>query len=104
MARIFITGSADGLGHLAAKVLADQGHQVVLHARNAERAREALRRVPAAENVLIGDLSDIEETKKLGHRSECNGQLRCRDTQCRYLQSAVKNDVCGQHTRTRRSG
>jgi len=65
MARIFITGSADGLGHLAAKVLVDQGHQVVLHARNAERAREALRRVPAAENALIADLSNLEEIKKL---------------------------------------
>jgi NAD(P)-dependent dehydrogenase (short-subunit alcohol dehydrogenase family) len=65
MARIFITGSADGLGHLAAKTLVDQGHQVVLHARNAERGQEALRKIPSAENVLIADLSDIEETKKL---------------------------------------
>jgi REP element-mobilizing transposase RayT len=32
MARIFITGSADGLGSLSAKVLIEQGHRVVLHA------------------------------------------------------------------------
>ncbi len=37
MARILITGSADGLGQLAAKALIEQGHEVVLHARNAER-------------------------------------------------------------------
>ena len=37
MAKIFITGSADGLGSLAAKLLVSQGHRVVLHARNAER-------------------------------------------------------------------
>ena len=37
MASILITGSADGLGQLAAKALVDQGHRVVLHARNAER-------------------------------------------------------------------
>jgi NAD(P)-dependent dehydrogenase (short-subunit alcohol dehydrogenase family) len=42
MAKIFITGSADGLGHMAAKLLVNQGHQVVLHARNAERGQQAL--------------------------------------------------------------
>lgn len=65
MARIFITGSADGLGQLAAKALIAQGHQVVLHARNAERAQEAIKRTPGAETVLTADLSNIEETKKL---------------------------------------
>ena len=64
MARIFITGSADGLGQLAAKFLVAQGHQVVLHARNASRGQLALDKVPGAENVLIADLSSIEETKK----------------------------------------
>ena len=65
MARIFITGSADGLGQMAAALLISQGHQVVLHARNAERGRQALLNVPGAENVLTADLSSIEETKKL---------------------------------------
>jgi len=65
MARIFITGSADGLGQLAAKSLLEQGHQVVLHARNAQRGQEALKRNPSAENVLIGDLSNLEEVKNL---------------------------------------
>jgi nucleoside-diphosphate-sugar epimerase len=35
MARIFITGSSTGLGLMAAELLVAQGHQVVLHARNA---------------------------------------------------------------------
>ena len=65
MARIFITGSADGLGHLAANELVGLGHRVVLHARNAERAQEASASIPKAETVLVGDLSDMEETKKL---------------------------------------
>jgi NAD(P)-dependent dehydrogenase (short-subunit alcohol dehydrogenase family) len=65
MANIFITGSADGLGHLAAKLLVSQGHHVVLHARNAERGREALAKLPGAEKVLTANLSNIEETKKL---------------------------------------
>jgi NAD(P)-dependent dehydrogenase (short-subunit alcohol dehydrogenase family) len=65
MARIFITGSADGLGQLAAKALIKQGHNVVLHARDAERGREAIKHAPNAETVLTGDLSSIEETRKL---------------------------------------
>src|ERR1700732_5243661 len=40
MSRIFVTGSADGLGKMAAQLLIDQGHQVVLHARNKARAQE----------------------------------------------------------------
>jgi NAD(P)-dependent dehydrogenase (short-subunit alcohol dehydrogenase family) len=42
MARIFITGSADGLGQLAAKQLVSEGHKVVLHARNKTRGQEAM--------------------------------------------------------------
>ena len=38
MARIFITGSTDGLGRAAAQALIQKSHQVVLHARSPERA------------------------------------------------------------------
>jgi NAD(P)-dependent dehydrogenase (short-subunit alcohol dehydrogenase family) len=75
MARIFITGSADGLGQMAAKLLIHQGHQVVLHARNAERGRQALSKVPAAEKVLTADLSSMEETKKLAADVNALGRL-----------------------------
>jgi len=75
MARIFITGSADGLGHLAAKLLVDEGHHVVLHARNADRAQVALEKVPTAEKVLIGDLSDINETKMLAAEVNAMGSF-----------------------------
>jgi NAD(P)-dependent dehydrogenase (short-subunit alcohol dehydrogenase family) len=75
MARIFITGSSDGLGSLAAKMLADQGHKVVLHARNAERGKEVLLKVPVAEKVLIADLSDIDETKKLAEEVNATGHF-----------------------------
>jgi NAD(P)-dependent dehydrogenase (short-subunit alcohol dehydrogenase family) len=65
MARIFITGSSDGLGQLAARQLVKQGHQVVLHARNEQRGNDALHEVPDAETVLAADLSIIDETKRL---------------------------------------
>lgn len=65
MARIFITGSADGLGQLSARALIEQGHKIVLHARNTDRAHDAIKKNPLAESVVIADLSNIEETKNL---------------------------------------
>jgi NAD(P)-dependent dehydrogenase (short-subunit alcohol dehydrogenase family) len=57
MARIFIAGSADGLGQMAARLMVADGHRVVLHARNEVRAKEALAAVPGAETAVSGDLS-----------------------------------------------
>lgn len=65
MARIFITGSADGLGLLAAKALVREGHDVVIHARNKQRGEEAQQKVPGAKGVLSADLSDAEQTTRL---------------------------------------
>ncbi|MBE4948167.1 SDR family NAD(P)-dependent oxidoreductase [Chryseobacterium culicis] len=62
MGRIFITGSSDGLGMMAAKILIQQGHQIVLHARNQDRAEQALEANPKAETVLTADLASISET------------------------------------------
>ncbi len=59
MARIFITGSADGLGLMAAELLQSQGHSVVLHARSEQRADETRKRFPIAEKIVVGDLSSI---------------------------------------------
>lgn len=65
MARIFITGSSDGLGSLAAKALVKRGHSVTLHARNAQRAEDASAACPGASEVLVADLSSTEATKNL---------------------------------------
>jgi NAD(P)-dependent dehydrogenase (short-subunit alcohol dehydrogenase family) len=67
MAKIFITGSSDGLGQLAAKSLIEQGHDVVLHARNEQRAKETKQNTPGAKDVLIAELSNPEQTKRLAH-------------------------------------
>ncbi|MES2512565.1 MAG: SDR family NAD(P)-dependent oxidoreductase [Bacteroidota bacterium] len=75
MARIFITGSADGLGQLAAQSLVQQSHQVVLHARNEQRAQDALKKVPGSETVLTGDLSNIGETKMLAEKANAWGKF-----------------------------
>lgn len=68
MARVFITGSSDGLGRMAAQLLIEQGHKVVLHARNEQRGREAMAAIPGAEKVLLADLSSIRETKRLAEQ------------------------------------
>ena len=73
MARIFITGSADGLGQLAARALAADGHRVVLHARHEKRAREALAAVPAAEGAVFGDLSSIAEMRIVADQANALG-------------------------------
>jgi NAD(P)-dependent dehydrogenase (short-subunit alcohol dehydrogenase family) len=60
---VFITGSADGLGRAAAQTLLEDGHEVVVHARNTDRlmaVRDLLDRGAAA---VVGDLSDLEETR-----------------------------------------
>jgi NAD(P)-dependent dehydrogenase (short-subunit alcohol dehydrogenase family) len=74
MSRVFITGSSDGLGLLAAKLLIEQGHQVVVHGRNHDRNRDALAAATGAEAAVTGDLSTVagartvaEEANKLGH-------------------------------------
>ena len=38
MSRVFITGSSDGLGLMAGRLLAADGHSVTLHARSKSRA------------------------------------------------------------------
>jgi NAD(P)-dependent dehydrogenase (short-subunit alcohol dehydrogenase family) len=75
MSRIFITGSADGLGMLAAKKLVSLGHRVVLHARDPERGQHALLQVPGAEQALYADLSDMQETKNLAARVNALGHF-----------------------------
>jgi NAD(P)-dependent dehydrogenase (short-subunit alcohol dehydrogenase family) len=65
MARIFITGSADGLGKIAARLLIAEGHQVVVHGRNRSRAEEAMNTLPGAENAVYGDLSLLKETEEV---------------------------------------
>jgi NAD(P)-dependent dehydrogenase (short-subunit alcohol dehydrogenase family) len=63
MARVFISGSSDGLGLMAAQLLVEQGHSVVLHARNQQRADETQKTLPEAESVVVGDLASISQTK-----------------------------------------
>jgi len=68
MSRVFISGSSTGLGLMAGELLIKQGHQVVLHARNAARADDAKRALPRAEAIVEGDLDTIAGAKEVAAR------------------------------------
>ena len=68
MSRIFISGSSTGLGLMAGELLIEQGHQVVLHARNASRADDAKRALPRAEAIVQGNLDTVAGAKEVAAR------------------------------------
>jgi NAD(P)-dependent dehydrogenase (short-subunit alcohol dehydrogenase family) len=73
--RIFITGSTDGLGRGAARVLMGDGHDVVLHARSGDRAAALSDLAADAAGVVIGDLSSAAETRELASQVNEIGRM-----------------------------
>jgi NAD(P)-dependent dehydrogenase (short-subunit alcohol dehydrogenase family) len=65
MARILVTGSADGIGRETAAQLIALGHEVVGHARNGSRADDLRADVPGIGPVVTGDLTSLRETTAL---------------------------------------
>ena len=63
MARIFITGSADGLGRAAAETLLGDRHDVIVHARSAERLANVNALLARGASAIVGDLSDLDQTR-----------------------------------------
>ena len=75
MSRVLITGSADGLGLMAAQLLISQGHEVMLHARNQARAADAQAAAPGAAGVLAGDLSSIDQMRSVARQASDSGRF-----------------------------
>jgi len=75
MGRIFITGSSEGLGLIAGQLLVEQGHSVVLHARNAARASDAQAALPAAEAVVTGDVATIAGARSVAEQANSLGRF-----------------------------
>ena len=75
MSRIFITGSADGLGLAAARTLMSEGHQVVLHARSTKRAAALADLAPRSGGIVIGDLSSGVETRAIAEQVNKLGRM-----------------------------
>ena len=75
MTRVLVTGSTDGLGRAAAEALLEQGHDVVVHARNEGRLgalRDLQDRGAAA---VVGDLADMEETRGVADQADQLGRM-----------------------------
>jgi NAD(P)-dependent dehydrogenase (short-subunit alcohol dehydrogenase family) len=75
MARVFITGSTDGLGRAAAMSLLDQGHEVVLHARTPERASALADLTSKAAGIVIGDLSSAGQSRRVAEQVNAIGRM-----------------------------
>jgi NAD(P)-dependent dehydrogenase (short-subunit alcohol dehydrogenase family) len=69
VSKVLITGSSDGLGLMAAQRLLAAGHEVILHARNERRARDAHSAAPKASGVVVGDLASIAETRGIADQA-----------------------------------
>ena len=63
MSRILITGASDGLGRALAFALAEQGHELILHGRHAERLAEVARATGAV--ALRADLAEQASVRRL---------------------------------------
>jgi NAD(P)-dependent dehydrogenase (short-subunit alcohol dehydrogenase family) len=63
MARIFITGSADGLGRAVAETLLEEGQEVIVHARSAHRLTAVNDLIDAGASAVVGDLAGLDQTR-----------------------------------------
>jgi NAD(P)-dependent dehydrogenase (short-subunit alcohol dehydrogenase family) len=75
MSRIFITGSADGLGQAAARTLLGDGHEVIVHARSAERLAAVNDLIERGAATVVGDLADLDQTRAVADQVNQLGHL-----------------------------
>ena len=75
MARILITGSSDGLGLWAARLLSSWHHEVVAHARNDTRAAETRKALGEAAAVVVGDLSTMAGMREVASAANATGHF-----------------------------
>lgn len=73
MARVFVTGSTSGIGRETARQLLAGGHQVVGHARSAERAEQVRAVLPGLADVVVGDLSSLAQTRAVAEAATAAG-------------------------------
>src|SRR6188474_3652632 len=73
MARVFVTGSSTGLGLMAGRLLVEQGHEVVLHARDAARAKETRAAMGRDAPVVTGDVSTIAAMRSVAEQANKSG-------------------------------
>jgi NAD(P)-dependent dehydrogenase (short-subunit alcohol dehydrogenase family) len=72
--RILVTGSADGLGRAAADSLLASGHDIVVHARNQDRAAGLAPLVNRGADIVVGDFTDRDAVRRIA--AELNDRYR----------------------------
>jgi NAD(P)-dependent dehydrogenase (short-subunit alcohol dehydrogenase family) len=75
MARIFITGSADGLGRAAAETLLEDGHEVIVHARSTQRLTALNDLINEGASAVVGDLADLDQTRAVAEQVNRLGRV-----------------------------
>jgi NAD(P)-dependent dehydrogenase (short-subunit alcohol dehydrogenase family) len=75
MARIFITGSADGLGRAAAETLLEAGHEVIVHARSTHRLTAINDLIDAGAFAVVGDLADPHQIRAVADEVNRHGPV-----------------------------
>ncbi|MBG9987751.1 SDR family NAD(P)-dependent oxidoreductase [Aerococcaceae bacterium DSM 111176] len=67
---ILITGSTDGIGLMTAQYLKSRGHTVIGHARNQQRANDLYDILPAIDDILIADFTQLSEVEQFAKDSQ----------------------------------
>ncbi|EJT85166.1 short-chain dehydrogenase/reductase [Pseudomonas putida S11] len=70
MSRCWLTGASSGIGAALAQCLLEQGHQVALGARHADRLAPLAERFPGQVLLAIGDLDDPVQVAGIATRIE----------------------------------
>jgi NAD(P)-dependent dehydrogenase (short-subunit alcohol dehydrogenase family) len=65
VSRILVTGSADGLGHLTAESLLSAGHDVIVHARNQDRAASLDPLLKRGADLIVADFTDRDAVRRV---------------------------------------
>jgi NAD(P)-dependent dehydrogenase (short-subunit alcohol dehydrogenase family) len=75
VARILITGSADGLGRATAQTLLQDRHDVVVHTRNRDRLAAVRDLLDHGAQAVVGDLADTDQTRQVAEQANALGQM-----------------------------
>ncbi|QDG61660.1 MULTISPECIES: SDR family NAD(P)-dependent oxidoreductase [unclassified Pseudarthrobacter] len=75
MARVFITGSTEGLGLATADTLLRDGHEVIVHARSPQRIPAVQHLLDRGAQCIVGDLAAQAEVRQIAADANRIGRL-----------------------------
>ncbi|MEM1417804.1 MAG: SDR family NAD(P)-dependent oxidoreductase [Myxococcota bacterium] len=73
---VLLTGATDGIGKLAARLMADAGHTVLLHGRNATKLDAVAAEIGGATERYVADFARLAEVEAMAERiAAAHGRL-----------------------------